>query len=204
MDPSLKTYIGGMVATNGYLLRLGDQCYVIDAPKGMYDFVKSEGVKPDVVLLTHQHYDHVEDASYFSKDGIPIYAYQPYSPPLVMKELAERWGMNVKVEPFTVTKELKGKEMISEGAMSIVCIHVPGHSPDSIAYYFAGKQFLFCGDTLFKGAIGRTDLPFGDHEALLSGIKENLLTLGNSVEVFPGHGEETTIGLESELNPFLR
>ena len=203
-EQSLKVHVGGMVATNGYLLVLGDDVFVIDAPKGMYEFVKNEGKTPTALLLTHQHYDHVEDAALFSNNGIPIYAYQQHSPPLIMQDLAQKWGANIQIQPFQVTNELKVKNMISVGKQSICTIHVPGHSPDSIVFYFAGKQFLFAGDTLFRGSIGRTDLPLGDHDSLLNGIKNDLLALDEDTLVFPGHGESTTIAEEAKTNPFLR
>ncbi len=204
VEQSLKVHVGGMVATNGYLLVLGDDVFVIDAPKGMYEFVKNEGGKPTALLLTHQHYDHVEDVSLFSDDGIPVYAYQQHSPALIMQDLAQKWGANIQIQPFHVTNELKVKSMISVGAQSICTIHVPGHSPDSIVFHFVGKQFLFAGDTLFRGSIGRTDLPLGDHDALLKGIKNDLLTLDGETLVFPGHGEATTIDEEAKANLFLQ
>lgn len=203
-EPILRACVGGAVSTNGYLLRNGSDYFVIDAPKGMFDYVKSCGVKPVALLLTHQHYDHVEDAAKFSKDGIPIYAYQEYSPPLVMEELAKRWGLDIKVEPFEVTNVLKGKEIISVGNASICVFHVPGHSPDSVVFYFSGKQFLFCGDTLFEGSVGRSDLPFGDHKVLIDGINKHLMKLEDNIEVSPGHGDMTTIGHERRTNPFLK
>ena len=204
MSESLIMHTGGMVATNGYILGTGEEYFVIDAPRGIYEVMKSKGIKPTALLLTHQHYDHIEDAYLFSEAGIPIYAYQQYSPPLVLKEQAERWGFNVKINPFNVSDEINSKEIISVGQSSIVVLHVPGHSPDSIVYYFAGKQYLFSGDTLFNKSIGRSDLPFGDPQILLNGITSKLMTLENSVEVFPGHGEPTSIGEERIGNPFIR
>lgn len=201
---SMINFVGGMVSTNGYLLTVGKDKFLIDAPKGIHAHLTKLGIKVTALLLTHQHYDHVEDAALFSQQGVPIYAYQQYSPPLIMKELAERWGVTMNIAPFTVTHEVKGKDIISVGDSSICLMHIPGHSPDSLVFYFAGKQFLFCGDTLFQGSIGRTDLPFGEHETLLSGIKEHLFSLADDIEVFPGHGEATTIGEEKEHNPFLR
>jgi len=94
--------------------------------------------------------------------------------------------------------------MIRIGASSICLIHVPGHSPDSIVFYFPGKSYLFVGDTLFQGSVGRTDLPGGDESQLLNGIAHKLLVLNRDVYVFPGHGESTTIGDERDYNRFFR
>jgi len=196
-------FVGGMVATNGYLLYTGDEYIAIDAPEGFYDFVDNQEIKPSALLLTHQHYDHVEDAAKFAKAGVPIYAYEDYSPDLIMEDLAQKWGMNVKVEPFKVTNSLKNREIVRIGKNSVCVIHVPGHSPDSVVLYFPGKLYLFAGDTLFNGSVGRTDLPGGDHDLLIEGIRDKMLVLNKEIEVFPGHGDRTMIGVERDSNPFF-
>jgi glyoxylase-like metal-dependent hydrolase (beta-lactamase superfamily II) len=80
---------------------------------------------------------------------------------------------------------------------------VPGHSPDSVTFHLSAEGVLFSGDTLFAGSIGRPDLPGGDEDLLLSGIRGKLLRLPDSTRVFPGHGPDTTIGEERESNPYL-
>ena len=82
-------------------------------------------------------------------------------------------------------------------------IHVPGHSPGSVAFYNEADQCIVVGDILFNGSIGRTDLPRGNHQQLISGIKEKLLVLPDEVVVYSGHGPETTIGDEKWGNPYL-
>jgi glyoxylase-like metal-dependent hydrolase (beta-lactamase superfamily II) len=83
-------------------------------------------------------------------------------------------------------------------------IHVPGHSPGSVAFYSERDKLIVVGDILFEGSVGRTDLPGGNHEQLISGIKKKLMTLDDAVKVYSGHGNETTIGWEKKTNPFLR
>ena len=83
-------------------------------------------------------------------------------------------------------------------------IHAPGHSPGSVCFYCQKQNFLIGGDVLFQNSIGRTDLPYGNHEALIKNIKEKLFKLPPDVTVYPGHGPETTIGSEIEGNPYLQ
>ena len=200
---SLTRYVGGMVSTNGYLCNTGSEYIAIDAPKGFYDVIQSRGVRPAALLLTHQHYDHVEDAHLFAAAGIPIYAYAPYDPDLILATLAQRWGMDITVEPYTVTNILKGESLVKIGNTSIGLMHVPGHSTDSVVFYLAGKHVLFAGDTLFQGSVGRSDLPGGDEALLLNGIAQKMLTLNVDIEVFPGHGDPTNVGVERQTNRFF-
>jgi hydroxyacylglutathione hydrolase len=99
---------------------------------------------------------------------------------------------------------LKEGDTVSFGNSEMKVIHVPGHSPGSVAFYSEKDQFLIVGDILFNGSIGRTDLPMGNHEQLISGIKSKLLKLDDEVVVYSGHGPETTIGNEKWSNPYLQ
>ncbi len=98
---------------------------------------------------------------------------------------------------------LEEGDHIKLGTTDISILHVPGHSPGSICLYMASDNLLICGDVLFKGSIGRTDLFGGDYDLLIRGIKEKLMTLPRETEVWPGHGPSTTIGAEYDTNPFL-
>ena len=89
------------------------------------------------------------------------------------------------------------------GGLNLQVIQVPGHTPGSVCYLFKEYNSLFAGDTLFRGSVGRTDLPGGDMESLMRSIKEKLLTLPEDLQVYPGHGYATSIGLEKRENPFL-
>lgn len=107
----------------------------------------------------------------------------------------------VRVKPadviLTVEKEL------TLGSFRFQLLETPGHSPGSLSYYSQELEAVFCGDTLFNGSIGRTDLPGGNHEDLLKSIHERLLTLPEETVVLPGHGPETSIENEMDMNPFL-
>ncbi|HAQ37562.1 MAG TPA: MBL fold hydrolase, partial [Saprospirales bacterium] len=119
------------------------------------------------------------------------------------EDIADKYGMNYngskKPEQF-----LSEGDLIRFGHTTLKVIHVPGHSRDSICLYNNDDKILISGDVLFQGSIGRTDLPGGDYDTLIEGIKTKLFTLDDSTRVFPGHGESTTIGDEKVYNPFFR
>ncbi|HEY8658558.1 MAG TPA: MBL fold metallo-hydrolase, partial [Hanamia sp.] len=94
-------------------------------------------------------------------------------------------------------------DTITLGDDELEIIHVPGHSPGSICFYCRAQNFIIGGDVLFNGSIGRTDIPMGDHQTLITGIKQKLFALPDDVIVYSGHGPETTIGAEKKSNPFV-
>ena len=94
-------------------------------------------------------------------------------------------------------------DTIEFGNSSLKVIYVPGHSPGGVAFYSEADKLLIAGDILFCGSVGRTDLPKGNHEQLITGIKEKLLDLDPDTKVYCGHGPETTIGAEKSYNQFL-
>jgi len=99
---------------------------------------------------------------------------------------------------------LKENDVVTVGNMNFKVIHVPGHSPGSICLYNEKEKVIFTGDVLFRGSIGRTDLPKGDYQTLIDGIQSKLMVLPPDVLVYPGHGPATTIGDEKAMNLFLQ
>jgi len=201
---TFHTFTGGAVQTNGYVLEFDDQnCLVIDAPAGMADFLAGHDLKATHLLLTHQHFDHVEDASALAEAGAELYAYSDFDRTLIRDQQArEAWGIPVNVPDFTINHPLNGETELKIGDLTFELSHVPGHSPDSVSFYLKDENYLFSGDALFAGSIGRTDLPGGSHEQLLDSIREKLYTLPDEVAVFPGHGPDTQIGKEKKTNPY--
>lgn len=200
---TLEKFAGGSVQTNGYLITTDDTCIAIDAPSGFATFIAQQGKKVTHLLLTHQHFDHVEDACEIQNTGAQILAHSGFSRDLIRDDFAQAAGLPVNVPDFTVDHILtEGTLEISD--LKIEVSHVPGHSPDSITFSFPDAGILIAGDTLFAGGIGRTDLPGGSHETLLRRIKEALFTLPAKTQVFPGHGPSTTIGFEKDNNPYLQ
>ena len=185
-------YTGGPVETNSYLISNSDKCLLIDAPEGSWDFFSKNYSVTDL-FITHQHYDHTQDAHLFGKEA-KIYAFSPYKPNLTL----------APVSFFETKNLLEDKQRIFWNKIEIQIFHIPGHSTDSIVFYFPNEEMVFVGDTLFEGSIGRTDLPNGNHDLLLSKIHEHLFLLPPKTKVFPGHGNATNIKEELTNNPFFK
>ena len=203
-DLQIRSFTGGMAQTNGYLVgssKEGGTCLLVDAPLGVGAWLEGLGEKPSDLLLTHQHYDHVEDAAKVAAMGAKVHAFAPHSEELTLEKLLQQSGIPVKVEPYAVDDLLEGKTELEAGGVRFSLEHVPGHSPDSVVFVCGGVAFG--GDTLFAGGIGRADLPQGDMQLLLAGIREKMLSLPGATRIYPGHGPDTTIGSEQATNPFL-
>ncbi|MBK1835519.1 MBL fold metallo-hydrolase [Roseibacillus ishigakijimensis] len=190
---NFERFTGGFAATNGYLLQKDGTHVLVDAPAGSFDWLQKLGITPDALLLTHQHFDHVEDASLFD---CPRYAFAPFSRDLILDQRARDWGLPVTVEEFAVSELLEGRSQLTVGPFTFELRHVPGHSPDSLVFSLPVEELALVGDTIFQGSYGRTDLPGGDEALLFSGIREKLLTLPEATTFYPGHGEPTTPGAE--------
>jgi hydroxyacylglutathione hydrolase len=110
--------------------------------------------------------------------------------------------LNVEPSPFPKLFLREG-DQLALGNYVFECIYTPGHSPGSLSFYNKENKLLIGGDVLFRGSIGRSDLPMGNHETLITSIKEKLLILDDDVTVYSGHGPSTKIGIEKQSNPFL-
>jgi hydroxyacylglutathione hydrolase len=198
-------YTGGIAMTNGYIIENPGGGVAVDAPEGFADWLGQRGGKVSALLLTHQHFDHVMDAARIQRAfGAPIYAFAPFSRALTLEDLMRMAsGVAVNVEKFVVDHVLRGEQAVTVGGTNWQISHIPGHSPDSITFYNKSEKLLLGGDVLFMGSVGRTDFPGGDGELLIRGIQEKLMVLPDDTRVLPGHGEETTIGLERAENPYL-
>lgn len=160
-------------------------------------------LKVKYIINTHGHFDHVggnrkmKDAT-----GADILIHALDAPMLSRLAVdAVAFGISAENSP-PPDRTLEDGETITFGRIALKVIHTPGHSAGGISLYTDGNVFV--GDTLFAGAIGRTDLPDGDYNTLLSSIRNRLFTLGDDVLVFSGHGPKTTIGKEKDSNPFVR
>jgi hydroxyacylglutathione hydrolase len=198
----LSHYTGGMVQTNAYLLESPDGNVLIDAPDGVAEWLDEKGVRVDVLLLTHQHYDHVEGVAALQAKGVKVWAWDDYSPDLTLESHARNWGLPIRVKPYRVDQRFQ-EGALDVAGMAFRVSHVPGHATDGVTFYLAEEKTLYAGDTLFAGSIGRPDLPGGNEEMLLAGISRKLLSLPEETQVFCGHGPATTIGYERENNPYL-
>lgn len=208
MSRKIQVYTGGSVGCNGYLIEAADACYVaVDAPLGMADWVirhLPEGATLGHLLLTHQHFDHVEGAAELQqRTGCRIHAVAPYSKTLTLEEAAGAWGLP-PVAPYEVNDVLgTAPRQADWGGLEWEILPIAGHATDGAAYYLPGDDELFVGDILFAGSVGRTDFPGGSMSVLVRGIREHLLPLPPHTTVNSGHGPSTTIGEEQLNNPYI-
>jgi len=156
-------------------------------------------------LCTHLHLDHILGNAFIYKTyGLSPEAHKADINVLPSaEEQARRLGLPLHIDSVPVEKQIIGGESITFGHSELTALLVPGHSPGSLAFYNKKNGYLFSGDALFAGSIGRTDLWGGNMEVLIAAINDKLLTLPDETIVYPGHGPETTIFAEKRNNPFL-
>jgi len=164
------------------------------------------GMKPEKIILTHGHIDHAGGAAELKErlGGVPIEGPHEAERPLLDKlaEQGEAYGM-LSARPVTPDRWLAEGDEVTVAGHTFEVLHCPGHSPGSVVFVNRPQRFALVGDVLFQGSIGRTDLPMGNHEALLTSIRTKLLPLGDEFAFICGHGPMSTIGHERQTNPFL-
>ena len=203
----LRNFEGGPLATNGYVFKAAGGWVAVDAPQGMADWAEGEGIGPQLLILTHQHFDHVQGAAELvERFDCPIWAFAQYDKELSLEDFFRGLeGTGFEIAPYRVGRMLEHE--IDDGLDVLGChmdlLHIPGHSPDSICFVMSREDIVFGGDVLFRSGIGRTDFPGGDTGLLLDGIREKLLSLNEETAVLPGHGPPTPVGRERRENPFL-
>jgi glyoxylase-like metal-dependent hydrolase (beta-lactamase superfamily II) len=176
----------------------GDVAAILDA-------IAQSGVTIEKILLTHGHIDHAGGAAELrEKLGVPIEGPHPEDLFLLenLPQSGAQYGMT-DARAVTPDRWLKEGESVSVGDLSFSVHEAPGHTPGSVVFFNAENRFALVGDVLFRGSIGRTDFPRGDHAALIRSIKEKLYPMGDDVVCLPGHGEPCRIGEERMSNPFL-
>jgi len=178
-------------------------CYTDNEKNELRDFIDQNNLKPITQYSTHGHVDHLAGNAYISSlFNIKTGAHKLDK--VLFDNVVEHGIMlGFEIEQPSMDVLLEDNEDISFGNSSLRIRHIPGHSPGSIVFYSENQKFVIVGDVLFSGSIGRTDLPGGNYQTLISGIKEKLLALDDDIIVYSGHGPETTIGTERVSNPFL-
>ena len=177
-----------------------DECKAID------DFIIGNSLSVKYLINTHMHIDHLFGDEYvMGKYGVGIAASTDDS--ILSSRIAEQARMfHLRTdisESLTISTPLKDGDRLRLGKEEIEIFAVPGHSPGSIALYCSESGFVITGDALFRGSIGRTDLPGGNYAQLISSITNKLLTLPPMTVVYPGHGPSSTIAYETNYNPYL-
>lgn len=180
-------------------------CFQNEEKLELTDFIKKKKLKPVRLINTHCHIDHVFGNHFISeKYNLPLEIHEGEVPVLnVVPQVAMMYGVPFNDPIPKVEKFIKEGDIIEFGNSKLEALFTPGHSPASLSFYCEASKFIIAGDVLFYGSIGRTDLPGGDYNTLISSIKDKYFPLGDDVEVYPGHGQKTTIGYERETNPFL-
>ena len=168
-------------------------------------FISDNGLKVQNILLTHAHIDHVLGLQkVYDQYQVPVLIHPLEQEMLDRNPMdANRFGFFFK--PFVgKISYINENEMVTLGNHEFKIIHVPGHSPGSIAFYNEAQKFMISGDVLFEGSIGRTDLYKGDHHQLITNIKSKLFILDAETKVYNGHGNPTTIGFEKNYSPYFK
>ncbi|MBI5219324.1 MAG: MBL fold metallo-hydrolase [Bacteroidia bacterium] len=208
----IKPFIFNPFQENTYLLHdETGECIIIDSgcfsrneEEELLAFINSNSLKPVKILNTHGHIDHIFGNSFLQhKFNIKIFGHK--ADDFLIENAVQygsSFGIDIKIPP-KVNVGIEENSIVKFGNSELKVIHVPGHTPGGIAFYNEEQKFVIVGDVLFNLSIGRTDLPGGDYQTLITSINSKLMTLPSDTIVYSGHGPSTTIGEEMESNPFL-
>ncbi len=212
---NIKIFEFNPIAVNTYVLydETGE-CVIIDAacffPNEQQELLKFINEKKLVVkhlLNTHLHFDHVFGVNFIEAQfDVKMKAHKADKFLLAnMEQQMVMFGFPANGDYIpTLTNYIDENDIIEFGNQKLTIMHVPGHSPGSLVFYNKQEGVVVSGDVLFNGSIGRTDLPQGDHNSLIDGIKRKILTLPDNTVVYPGHGPATSVEGEKRINPFLQ
>ena len=216
MNCEVATFVCNVIQENTYLLSTSDGhaaiidcgCATASEQERLAQRIKQWGLSVDLLLFTHLHFDHLWGLPWalqtFPKARAyahPIELAQAVSPEAQMRA----WGFEVPERAFDLSQihPLPSDQPLRLGEIPIYDLFVPGHTAGHVAYYLPSERIVFTGDVLFRGDIGRSDLPGGDYQTLLHSIKTQLRPLPDDTIVYPGHGPHTTIYNEKSNNPYI-
>ena len=166
---------------------------------------EQHGITIDRILVTHGHLDHAgATAALAAQLGVPVEGPQREDIFWIsrIEEQGAKYGMNY-CRGFTPDRWLEDGDRVTVGGETLSVIHCPGHTPGHVVFFHEGARLALVGDVLFRGSIGRTDFPRGDHDALIRSITTKLWPLGDDVVFVPGHGPTSSFGAERRSNPFV-
>jgi len=190
----------------------GTRCTVCDPSMGepeevdtLLRYLSEKGLTPEAILLTHGHFDHICGVAPLLRafPGIPVYMHPAEEKNRRLAPAYAALFNRMDIDWNFPTKDLSGDETLSLSGLTIRVLFTPGHAPGGVCYYLENEKLLLCGDILFAGSIGRSDLPGGDYDVLIQSLLQTVMVLPGDTDVLPGHGPVTSIGREAMTNPFL-
>lgn len=206
----IRTFTGPGFGENAHLAVCTEQgvCVAVDPGAGapmLLRYVESQGLSLQAVWLTHAHLDHIEGVNEVRAQvpDVPIWLH-PADLGLYrgVQRQAAMFGLHAEPQPEPTHEIAPGSDM-SFGSCRFEVRFTPGHAPGHVVFVAPEHGLALVGDVVFQGSIGRTDLPGGDFHTLMKSIRAEILTLPDAMVLYPGHGPETTVGMERRGNPFL-
>jgi glyoxylase-like metal-dependent hydrolase (beta-lactamase superfamily II) len=203
----LRQFVTGPLETNAYLVADRDtgEALVIDPggdPAEILAFLAEERLTCRFIVNTHGHFDHISgNRALKSATGASLLVHEDDVPMLTEAVAHARLFMMRAENSPPPDLLLADQGEVRVGSVTLRVLHTPGHSPGGVTLVAPGVAF--CGDLVFHGSVGRTDLPGGSERMLLDSIRRHILTLPDDTVLYPGHGPETTVGFEKKQNPFF-
>ncbi|OIP41870.1 MBL fold metallo-hydrolase [Candidatus Desantisbacteria bacterium CG2_30_40_21] len=203
----VDTLIVGELRVNCYIISHEDsrECIIIDPGENgerILQFLEEKGLTPIYIINTHGHSDHIGANLFIAEQtGAKILIHQNdakmlHDPISNLSSFLSNPAVSKQADYI-----LEDGEILEISGITIEVVHTPGHTKGGICLKI--DNYLFTGDTLFAGGVGRTDFPSGSHKTLMESIGKRLMTLSDEITIYPGHGESSTIGMERRNNPFL-
>jgi hydroxyacylglutathione hydrolase len=208
-DLDVRMFTVGPVQENCFVFRASgsDRAIVVDPgeeEERILGAIEELGVSVEAILLTHTHFDHVGAVAPVAKaTGAPVYCPELEVPVLADIMAFVPWSGFGPYESYDADEAVSGGERLELAGLEIDVLFTPGHSPGHVTYSIPDQLTLFSGDVLFRGSVGRTDLPGGDWGTLLESIRSLVDGFPEETTVYPGHMGITTLGAERASNPFL-
>ena len=205
----VRSFTVGQVAENCYLARRdrADAGIVVDPgdeAERILDAIDQLGIEVEAILVTHCHFDHIGAVAPVARaTGAPVWCPEIEVPVLADIMSFVPWPGFGPFESYEADHTVAGGEKLELAGLEIDVLFTPGHSPGHVTYSVADEAALFSGDVLFKGSVGRTDLPGGDWGTLLESIRGLADGFPEETVIYPGHMGITTLGAERATNPFL-
>jgi glyoxylase-like metal-dependent hydrolase (beta-lactamase superfamily II) len=204
------TMVLGPVATNAYLVGEAEshQAVVIDPAwdgERIVEEARRRAWNIRELWLTHAHFDHIGAIAEIIRKVKPAPKIALHAQDLILYKVqggAALFGMRVEAAPEPTINLHQGQQL-KLGGHTFEVRYCPGHTPGHVMFYCVTEKVAFCGDVIFEGSIGRTDLPGGDYATLIDSIRMEILSLPDDTRLLSGHGGETTVGIERRYNPFL-